>query len=121
CLTAGLSSPFVLHIDPPKVGSVDAITAPPCGGILHLPRGSSLRSGFCCPGPSTLKRPHPPHSRAPRDFAALRFIREASAVRERLGHPRAVPGFRCPFLPDMPSSRTPGSSTSVSSSAGTST
>jgi len=42
-------------------------------------------------------------------------------VRERLGHPRADPGFRCPFLPGMPSSRTPGSSTSLSSSAGTST
>src|SRR5215475_1654660 len=118
---SGLSSPFVLHIDPPKVGSVDAITAPPCGGILHLPRGPSLRSGLCCPRPSSLNRPHPPRSQAPRDFTARRLIREALAVRERLGHPRADPGFRCPFLPGMPSSRTPGSSTSLSSSAGTST
>jgi hypothetical protein len=120
-LTSGLSSPFVLHIDPPKVGSVDAITAPPCGGMLHLPQGPSLRFRLCCPDPSSLNRPHPPRSQAPRDFTARRLIREASAVRERLGHPRADPGFRCPFLPGMPSSRTPGSSTSLSSSAGTST
>jgi len=42
-------------------------------------------------------------------------------VRERLGDPRAVPGFRCPFLPDMPSSTTPRSSTSISSRAAMST
>ena len=29
-------------------------------------------------------------------------------MRERLGDPRAVPGFRCPFLPGMPSSTDPG-------------
>jgi len=29
-------------------------------------------------------------------------------VRERLGDPRVVPGFRCPFLPGMPSSTDPG-------------
>jgi len=74
------------------------------------PQGSSLRSGLCCPGPSSLNRPHPPHSRAHRDFTARRLIRDAFAVRERLGDPRAVPGFRCPLLPDMPSSMTTGSS-----------
>lgn len=31
-------------------------------------------------------------------------------MRERLGDPRAVPGFRCTFPPGMPSSLTPGSS-----------
>ena len=45
-----------------------------------------------------------------RDFTARRLIRDAFAVRERLGDPRAVPGFRCPFRPGMPSSTTPGSS-----------
>jgi hypothetical protein len=35
-----------------------------------LPQGPSLRSGLCCPGPSTLNRPHPPHSRAHPDFTA---------------------------------------------------
>jgi hypothetical protein len=79
--------------------------------ILRLPQGSSLRFGLCYPDPSTLNRPHPPHSRAHRDFTARRLIRDAFAVRERLGNPRVVPSFRCLFLPDMPSSTTPGSST----------
>jgi hypothetical protein len=35
-----------------------------------LPQGPSLRSGLCCPGPSTLNRPHPSHSRAHPDFTA---------------------------------------------------
>src|SRR5215471_18763945 len=84
--------------------------APPWRVGNPPPQGSSLESGLCCPGPSSLNRPHPPHSRAHRDFAAKRLIRNAFAVRERLGDPRAVPGFRCPLLPDMPSSMTTGSS-----------
>ena len=35
-------------------------------------------------------------------------------MRERLGDPRVVPGFRCSFHPDMPPSLTPGSSIVVS-------
>ena len=81
------------------------VTSPP-------PQGPSLGSGLFCPGPSSLNRPHPPHSQAHRDFTAWRLIRDAFAVRERLGDPRAVPGFRCSFLPGMPSSPTPGSPTS---------
>ena len=77
-----------------------------------LPQGSSLRSGLCCPDPSSLIRPHPPHSQAHRNFTARRLICDAFAVRERLGDPRVVPSFRCAFLPDMPSSASPGSSTS---------
>src|SRR5262249_47716410 len=73
-------------------------------------QGPSLRSGLCCPGPSPLNRPHPPHSRARRNFIALRLICDAFAVREHLGDPRVIPGFRCPFHPDMPSPTTPGSS-----------
>ena len=76
------------------------------------PQGSSLGSGLCCPGPSSLNRPHPPHAWAHRDFTAWRLIRDAFAVRERRGDPRVVPSFRCAFLPDMPSSASPGSSTS---------
>jgi hypothetical protein len=49
-----------------------------------------------------------------RDFAAWRLIRDAFAVRERIGDPRAVPGFRCSFRPDMPPSLTSGSSIIVS-------
>ena len=63
-----------------------------------------------CLGSSSLNRPHPPHSRAHRDFAAWRLIRDAFAVRERLSDPRVVPGFRWLFRLDMPSSMTPGSS-----------
>jgi hypothetical protein len=77
---------------------------------ITLPQGLSLRSGFYCPGPSTLTWPHPPHSPAQRDFAALRFIRAAFAVRERLGDRRVVPCFRCAFRLDMPLSTTPESS-----------
>ena len=73
------------------------------------PQGSSLGFGLCRPDPSSLNRPHAPHSQAHRDFAAWRLIRNAFAVRERLGDPRVVPSFRCPFFPDMPPSMTPGS------------
>ena len=52
-----------------------------------LPQGPSLRSGLFCSGPSTLNRPHPPHSWAHPDFAALRLIPDALAVRFRLGDP----------------------------------
>ena len=57
-----------------------------------------------------LVSPIPSHSWTHRDFTARRLIRDAFAVRERLGDPRVVPGFRCSFLPDMPPSMTPGSS-----------
>jgi|SRR5208283_1612997 len=75
-----------------------------------LPQGSSLRSGLFCSGPSTLNRPHPPHSLAHLDFTALRFIRAAFAVRFRLGDPRVVPCFRCAVFIDTSPSETPGSS-----------
>jgi hypothetical protein len=66
-------------------------------GILH-PR-APRRSGLFCPGPSSLIRPHPPHSQAHRDFVARRLIRDAFAVRERRGDPRVVLGFGSIFLP----------------------
>ena len=70
---------------------------------------------LCCLEPSSLNRPHPPHSWAHRDFAAKRLIRDVFAVRERRGDPRVVPSFRCTFLPDMPPSTTTGSPYIVSS------
>ena len=76
---------------------------------------------LCCLEPSSLNRPHPPHSWAHRIFTAWRLIRDAFAVRERLGDPRVVPGFRYPFCPGIPSSPTPGSSIIVISSAAMST
>src|SRR5208337_4777642 len=62
-------------------------------------QGSSLRSGLFCPGPSSLMRPHPPHSQAHRDVAAWWLIRNAFAVRER--DPRVVPGFSL-TIPRLP-------------------
>ena len=49
-------------------------------GPAALPQGPSLRSGLCCPDPSTLNRPHPPQLQAHSDFAVSRFIRNAIAV-----------------------------------------
>jgi hypothetical protein len=82
-----------------------------------LPQGSSLLPELCCLGPSSLNRPHPPHSWAHRDFTAERLIRDVFAVREHRGDPRVVPSFRCTFLPDMPPSPTSGSSRIVSSTS----
>jgi hypothetical protein len=63
--------------------------------LAALPQGPSLRSGLCCPGPSSLSRPHPPHSRAHLDFAIWWLIRDAIAVPIRigLGNPRLVLSF----------------------------
>ena len=48
--------------------------------ISALPQGPSLRSGLCCPDPSSLNWPHAPHWQAHLDFAASRFIRDIFAV-----------------------------------------
>ena len=87
--------------------------APPFEELTPLPQRSSLRAGFYCPSPSTLTRPHPSHSQAHPDFAALRFIWDALAVLVRLGDPRVVPCFHCAFLLGMPSSTATGSSSAV--------
>jgi hypothetical protein len=64
-------------------------------GSTALPQGPSLRSGLFCPGPSSLIRPHPPHSRAQPDFTVLRLIRVTFAVHICicLGDPRLVLSF----------------------------
>ncbi len=74
-------------------------------GCPALPQGPSLRSGLFCPGPSSLRRPHPPHSQAHPDFTAWRLIRDAFAVHTRicLGDPRLVLSFhRCSFTTCRP-------------------
>src|SRR5215470_8358157 len=80
------------------------------GGVPTAP-GALARVQVILSEPSSLIRPHPPHSQAHRDFTARRLIRDVFAVPERLGDPRVVPSFCCSFLPDMPPSLTPGSST----------
>ena len=112
-LTSSLHPPFVhlvvTSIIPYCAGSrLD--NAPPWWVTSPPPQGPSLGYGLFCPGPSSLNRPHPPHSRAHRDFTAWRLIRDAFAVRERLG---VVPSFRYTFLPDMPPSPTTESPASI--------
>ena len=73
-------------------------------GLTALPQGPSLRSGLCCPSPSSLNRPHPPHSPTRRNFPALRVICDAFAVlvhSTSLGCRRAVPSFRI-AIPSQP-------------------
>jgi len=59
----------------------DVLVSTSVRAVFALPQGPSLRSGLCCPSPSSLNRPHPPHSWAHPDFAALRLIPDALAVR----------------------------------------
>ena len=82
-------------------------------GCAALPQGSSLRPGLYCPDPSSLNRPHPPHSWTQRAFTALQLIRPAFAVRLRLGNPRLVPCFHRSFFLSMSSSTTLGSLTAA--------
>ena len=68
---------------------------PLCERPLPLyPRGPWLRSGLCCPGPSS--RTTTPCA-VPEGVWLFRFslIRSAFAVRERLGDPRDLPYFHC--------------------------
>jgi|SRR6267378_805884 len=90
-------------------------------GVLLRPRGPRSGPGLFCPGPSTLVSPIRPTRWHIATSPSLRLIRDAFAVRERLGDPRVVPSFRCTFLLDMPSSMPPGRSKSVSSSSPTPT
>ena len=53
---------------PHEVGETCPVSHRHSSVFSALPQGSSLRSGFFCPGPSTLNRPHPPHSRVPLGF-----------------------------------------------------
>jgi len=117
-----LRAPRRPRLSPLSVGGPDPVVHHHADGNAALPQGPSLRFGLCCPDPSSLNRPHPPHSQAHHDFAAERLIRDAFAVRERLGDPRVVPRFRCPFLPNMSFPASPGSlSLRVPSSFATST
>jgi hypothetical protein len=75
-----------------------------------LPQGPSLRSEFFCLDPSTLNRPHPPHSLAHPDFTAQRLIRYAFAVHTAPRRPPSGSTLSLSFLPNMPPSTTPGRS-----------
>jgi hypothetical protein len=101
--------PSCFSVDLPKVRSVDAMygtamrwNAPPTPGVLAPAR-------VYYPDHQHLIDPIRP-TRGHIATSPHRLICDASAVRERLGHPRAVPVFRCQLLSDMPSPETPGSS-----------
>ena len=88
---------------------------------LHHPRGPRSGPGYSVPVRHHLIGPIRPTRKHIVTSPTLRLIRDAFAVRERLGDPRAVPGFRCSFAPGMPSSTTPGSPIIDSSRAAMST
>ena len=109
--TSSLSPPFV-SADQPLTSSTESGNGGPTdtaksGRGQPAPQGSSLRFGLFCPNPSSLNRPHPSHSQARSDFAAVRLIPSAFAVRERLGDPRVVPNFRLLLCTNMSLSVTP--------------
>ena len=85
--------------------------------VLLRPRGPRSGPGSSVPVHRRLIGPIRPTRRHIAISPSLRLIRDAFAVRERLGDPRVVPSFRCTFLLDMPSSMPPGRSKSVSSSS----
>jgi hypothetical protein len=107
---SALRAPRLLTLRPALCRNSEFGSTLPFEELPPLPQRPSLRSGFYCPSPSTLNRPHPSHSQAHPVFAAWRFIRDAFAVLVRLGDPRVVPCFRCSFLLNMPPSTTAGSS-----------
>ncbi len=111
--TASLRPPFVRLVAKPGTPALcragDSIAHRRGGWGCPPPQGPSLGSGFCCPRASSLIGPIRP-TRRHIAISPSRLIRDAFAVRERLGDPRVVPGFRCSFLPGMPLSMTPGSS-----------
>ena len=79
-------------------------------GPAALPQGPSLRSGLCCPGPSSLNRPHPPHSQAHPDFTVLsaytRCLRCAYSHMPR--RPATGSELSLMLFRNMSSSETPG-------------
>ncbi len=92
-----------------------AYQAPPRERYSALPQGPSLRSGLCCPGPSSLNWPHPPHSQAHPDFAASRFIRDIFAVPDlhRPRRPASGSELSSMLFRNMSSSTTTGNSSAA--------
>ena len=109
----GLHRPFVLTAFSVSFSALCRSSCAPkhrhASGCAALPQGPALRSGLCCPGPSSLMRPHPPHSQAQHELAALQLIRAVFAVHFRLGDPRLIPCYHRAFFLNMSPSTTPGS------------
>jgi hypothetical protein len=74
-LTSGLSSPFVLQhrSAQSRICRRDNCTTMRVE-YSTLPQGPSLRFRLCCPDPSSLIRPHAPHSRAQHNFISSTYM-----------------------------------------------
>ena len=80
-------------------------------GLSALPQGPSLRSGLCCPSPSSLNRPYPPHS-APHFPRLASYMQRLYGARLTSGHTqrpqslcrgwtRSADQTTLPFSPDF--------------------
>ncbi len=99
---------------PPDITTGATGQVPPAGlSPARTPTSfaATLRSGLCCPGPSSLNWSHAPHSQAQPDFAARRLIRAVLAVRHRATprRPRSGSVLLLAYFLDMSSSETTGS------------
>src|SRR4029077_6432112 len=118
CITAGLHPPFVhlvvTAILPLRVGSADSIMHRHGGWVVLRPRGPRSGPGYSVPVRHHLTGPIRPTLR----HIAISPHGGLYAMPSLCGRadPRVVPSFHCSFLPDMPSSMTPGSSASNLSS-----
>jgi hypothetical protein len=81
-------------------------------GFSALPQGPSRRAGLCGPAPSSLRRPHPPHSPARPNFPAPQVICGAFAVptHRRPRPPASGAELSHSFLLTLPSSSVPAES-----------
>jgi hypothetical protein len=85
-------------------------------GCLPLyPRGPRSGPGCVVPVHHRLLGPIRPTRRHVAPSRPWPVIRNAFAVRERLGDPRVVPRFRCTFCPSMPPSTSPECSSAAHS------
>jgi hypothetical protein len=88
--TSGLSTDWS-PVPPPDI-TTGATGQVPLAGLSPARTPTSfaaaLRSGLCCPGPSSLSRPHAPHSPAHPDFADTAYTRclRCASKLQRLGN-----------------------------------
>ena len=112
--TPGLHLPFahlIVRFGCPVLCRADDSSMRRLGvGVRLRPRGSRSDPGSSVPGHQRLFSPIRPTRGHIAISPTMRLIRDAFAVRERLGDPRVVPSFCCTFLPGMPPSMSPGRS-----------
>src|SRR5262252_369046 len=110
--SSALRAPRGRSDDPALCRAADSIAHHHGGLLLLRPRGPRSGPGYSVPVRHHLIDPIRPSRRHTAISPHGGLYAVPSLCGEHLGDPREVPGFRCPFFPDMPSSTTPGSSTS---------